>query len=191
MLDDGTLSSEEAQEYQRDLGLRINHIGPSLPGQVLRLDLYRLVCYFQASAYLANLSDGGDFCPWQGLRDEFQDSEIMRILLQAAVAVRFIGAGHADNKRAQKDWLEESVGKLFKNVGDTAFQPLPLREACNKIIHAKNIVLDSNESGNPYEHFIKPHIFCYDDFEQKTGWRAEIDLLSFVQFCDALAQQFS
>ena len=115
----------------------------------------------------------------------------MRILLQTAVAVRFIGAGHADNKRAQKDWLEDAVGNLFKKVDDTAFQPLPLREACNKIIHARNIVLDSNESGNPYAHFIKPRIFCYDDFEQKTGWRAEIDLLSFVQLCDALAQQFS
>lgn len=185
------MSSEEAQDYQRDLGLRINHIGLSLPGQVLRLDLYRLVCYFQTSEYLASLSDGGDFCPWQGLRDEFQDSEIMRILLQTAVAVRFIGAGHADNKRAQKDWLEDAVGKLFKKVDDTVFEPLALREACNKIIHAKNIVLDSNESGNPYEHFIKPRIFCYADFEQKTGWRAEIDLLSFVQLCDALAQQFS
>lgn len=115
----------------------------------------------------------------------------MRILLQTAVAVRFIGAGHADNKRGQKDWLEDAVGKLFKQVRDTAFQPLPLREACNKIIHAKNIVLDSNESGNPYEPFIRPRIFCYDDFEQKTGWRAEIDLLSFVELCDALAQQFS
>lgn len=191
MLDDGTLSSEEAKEYQRDIGLRINHIGLSLPGQVLRLDLYRLVCYFQTSEYLANISDGGDFCPWQGLRDEFQDSEIMRILLQTAVAVRFIGAGHADTKRAQKDWLEDSVGKLFKKVDDTAFQPLPLREACNKIIHARNIVLDSNESGNPYAHFIKPRIFCYDDFEQKTGWRAEIDLVTFVELCDAFAQQFS
>ena len=185
------MSSEEAQKYQRDLGLRINHIGLGLPGQVLRLDLYRLVCYFQTSEYLANLSDGRDFCTWQGLRDEFQDSEIMRILLQTAVAVRFIAAGHADNKRAQKDWLEDAVGKLFKKVGDTVSQPLPLREACNKIIHAKNIVLDSNASGNPYKHFIQPRIFCYEDFEQKTGWRAEIDLLSFVRLCDTLAQQFS
>ena len=191
MLDDGTLSSPEAQEFQRKLGLRINHLGLSLPGQLLRLDLYRLVCYFHSSEYLASLSDWGDFCPWQGLRDEFQDSEIMRILLQTAVAVRFIGAGQADEMRAQKDWLEDSVGKLYKRVGDSDFQPLPLREACNKIIHAKNIVLDSNESGNPYEHFIKPTIFCYDDFEQKTGWKVEIDLLPFVELCDALAQQFA
>ncbi len=132
-MDDGTLSSLEAKEQQRRIGLRWNHIGLSLPGQVLRLDPYRLVCYFQTSEYLASLSDGGDFCPWQGLRDEFQDSEIARILLQTAVAVRFIGAGHADEMRAQKDWLEDSVGKLYK-VGEADSQPLPLREACNKII---------------------------------------------------------
>src|SRR4051812_4713024 len=33
---------------------------------------------------------------WQGLRQECQDSEIMRILLQTAVAVRFFGKRHAD-----------------------------------------------------------------------------------------------
>jgi hypothetical protein len=60
-------------------------------------------------------------------------------------------------------------------------EPLPLREACNKIIHAKNIVLDSNGSGNPYERFIKPKIFCYEDFQQQTGWKAEIDVYPFVE----------
>jgi hypothetical protein len=189
-IDDGTLSSEEAQEKQRQLGLRWGHIGLSLPGQLLRLDLYRLVCYFQTSEYLANLSDGGDFCPWQGLRDEFQDSEIVRILLQTAVAVRFIGGGHADEMRAQKDWLEDSVGRLYKMVGDAASQPLPLREACNKIIHAKNIVLESNESRNPYKHFIKPTIFRFGDLRQQTGWKAEIDVFPFVELCNALALQF-
>jgi hypothetical protein len=191
MLDDGKLSPEESQEKLRQLGLRLEHMGLSLPGQVLRLDLYRLVSYFHTSEYFASLSDGGDFCPWQGLRDEFQDSEIMRILLQTAVAVRFIGSGHADQMRKQKDWLEGSVGKIYKRVNEADSEPLPLREACNKIIHAKNIVLESNGSGNPYTHFIKPRIFCYDDFEQKTGWKAEIELLPFVELCDAVAQQFA
>ena len=186
MSHDGSLS----ESNERDLALRIGHLGLHLPGQVLRLDLYRLVCYFQTSEYLANLSDGGDFCPWQGLR-EFQEPEIMRIVLQTAVAVRFIGAGHADELRARREWLEDAVGKLYKTVNNAAAEPLPLREACNKIIHARNIVLDSNESGNPYTHFIKPKIFCYDDFQQKTGWKAEIDVLPFVEVCDALMTQFS
>lgn len=190
-MDDGALLSEEEQVHQRNLGLRINHLGLSLPGQMVRLDLYRLVCYFHTSAHLADLSDGGDFCPWQGLRNEFENSEIIRILLQTAVAVRFIGAGHADEWRAQKDWLEDSVGKLYRKVGEAITEPLPLREACNKIIHAKNIVLDSNGSGDPYTRFIKPTIFCFDDFQQQKGWKAEIDLFSFVELCDALAQQFA
>jgi hypothetical protein len=87
MSDDGSI----LEGKQREIALRIEHLGLHFPGQVMRLDLYRLVCYFQTSEYLANLSDGGDFCPWQGLRDEFQESEIVRILLQTAVAVRFIG----------------------------------------------------------------------------------------------------
>ena len=106
MLDDATLPSEEAQEYQRDIGLRINHIG-------LRVFLarrfgsifYRLVCYFQTSEYLADLSDGGDFCPWQG----------------TAVAVRFIGAGphHYSTNSASKarPWPTNSaMGWMFRKL---------------------------------------------------------------------------
>lgn len=44
---------------------------------------------------------------------------------------------------------------------------------------------------DPYTHFIKPTIFCFDDFEQQKGLKAEIDLLPFVELCDALAQQFA
>jgi hypothetical protein len=82
-----------SESEQRELRLRLEHLGPRLPAQVLRLDLYRLVCYFHTSEHFADLSDWGDGCPWQGLRDEFQDAEIMRILLQTAVAVRFAGGG--------------------------------------------------------------------------------------------------
>jgi hypothetical protein len=176
---------------RREIGLRVNHLGLSLPGQVLRLDLYRLICYFQTSKYLARLSDMGDFCPWQGLRDEFQDAEIIRILLQTAVAVRFTGFGHADPLRSHREILEESVGELCKSVNVKTSEPLVLREACNKIVHAKNIVLDSNKSGNPYEHYLKPRIFCYEDFQKRTGWKATIDLLSFVERSDALVVTFS
>jgi hypothetical protein len=129
---------EPPEEESRRLALRWFNLGRHIPGQVLRLDLYRLVCYFQASEYLASLSDD-DFSTWQGLRQDFQDSEIMRILLQMAVAIRFIGFGHADQMKGQRDVLEESVGLLFKSVTDSASEPLPLREACNKIIHAHNV----------------------------------------------------
>lgn len=183
----GTRWVKAAQE----IGLRIDHIGSLIPGQVLRLDLYRMACYFHSSEYLANLSDGGDYCPWQGLRDDFQAQEIIRILLQTAVAIRFIGFGHADAEYKQLKALESPVGRLFKKVSEALEEPLPLREACNMIIHAHSIILDSNGDGNPYRYFIKPRIFCYKDFEQKNEWKAEIDVEPFVELCNALAMQFS
>jgi hypothetical protein len=39
------------------------NVGTRLSGQLLRLDLYRLISYFQASEMLANLSNGDDFLP--------------------------------------------------------------------------------------------------------------------------------
>lgn len=127
----------------------------------------------------------------QGFRDEFQSSEIIRILLQTPVAIRFIGQRHADERQGEKEALEKDVVLLFKNIAKPEREPLPLREACNKVIHVKNVVPDSNGSHNPYTHFLKPRVFCYEDFRQKRGWKAEIHMLRFVEACDALAQLFA
>jgi hypothetical protein len=156
------------------------------------MDLYRLLCYFHSSEYLAGLSEWDDFCPWQSMREEFQDSEIIRILLQTAVAIRFIGSGQAVRDRVDLACINEPVvGRFFKDVTNPVASPLTLRDACNQLIHAKNITADSNGSGNPYQRFLKPMIICFEDFEQERGWKAEIDLLPFIQQCDALALEFS
>jgi len=171
--------------------LRWEHVGMRIPGEVIRLDLYRLICYFQTSEYLSNLTDMGDFCPWQSLRDDFEAAEIVRILLQTAVMIRFIAFGHADEQRSQKEAMDGEVGKLFVKSAESAQQPLSLREACNKIIHARNIVLDDNGGEHTYNTFIKPRVFCHENFEKKTGWRAELDVVRFVEICSQLATSFS
>jgi len=53
----GKLSRKES----REIGLRLEHAGLHLSGQVLRLDLYRLICYFHTSKHLAKLTDMEDF----------------------------------------------------------------------------------------------------------------------------------
>jgi len=183
-------NDERESAMPPSLGYRVDHLGLRLPGQVLRLDLYRLICYFHSSHYLATLSDGEDFCPWQALRFEFQDQEVMRILLQTAVAVRFTGCGHADPLRVDRAWLEDPVGRLYKSVRQEQSEPLSVRESCNKIIHARYIVPDNNGRRNPCERVIKPTVFCYEDAEQQTGWKAEIDLLLFAEAADGLFQLF-
>lgn len=188
---DETMTDDRGATDRREISLRVRHLGLRVLGQSLRLDLYRLVCYFQTSEYLASLADSLDFCPWIGMRDEFQDQEIMRILLQTAVAVRFIGGGHADAHRVDREWIEEPVGILYKAVNQIETVPLSLREACNKLIHSKNIVLDTNDEGGHYERFIKPTtISCYEDFQQQNGWKAQIELLPFVENADSLFQLY-
>ncbi len=189
MADDGRPSEEQ----QRKLGLRFNHIGLRFPGQVLRLDLYRLLCLLHASKPILEQWDEQDeFCPLLGLREEFENAEIIRILLQTAIAIRFIGFGHADTLRANVDALNEPVGDLYENRSAATPIPLPLREACNKIIHGKNIIPASNDGGHLYERHLSPTIItCFNDFDQQTGWKAEIDLHRFIKACDAVLQVFS
>lgn len=115
----------------------------------------------------------------------------MRILLQTAVAVRFIGFGHADEEREDKNALGVPVGELKRQAAKSASEPLCLREACNKIIHARNIVLDSNRDGNPYDEFIKPRVFCYEEFEKRVGWKATIQIVPFVEISSSILYSFA
>ena len=117
MADDGRPSEEQ----QRKLGLRFNHIGLRFPGQVLRLDLYRLLCLLHASKPILEQWDEQDeFCPLLGLREEFENAEIIRILLQTAIAIRFIGFGHAVYTVAdpRNKIIKEVARKLSADAGD-------------------------------------------------------------------------
>jgi hypothetical protein len=181
------MNNEEVNGFK----LRVDNASMRLPGQVLRLDLYRLISYFHASEMLANLSDGDDFCPWQSLRDEFETPEIIRILLQTAVSIRFMAQGNGDDTRSADKAEREEVGVLFKVAGGSVSHPLTLQEACNKIIHAKNIVLDTNGDGNPYREFLKPRVFCFEEFTKKSGWEAEVNVIQFVEAASSIASLFS
>ncbi len=166
-----------------DLSLRRHHLGINFSVDWLRLELYRLVCYLHGSEFLTGLSDGLDLSPFHAMRDEFQNTEVPRILLQVAVVVRYIGAGHADPSRAHRDLLDSTVGLLVPNLSKSDQRPLSLREACNKIIHAKNVSLDWYEK-DPIVSYVKPTVVTlYDDWEKKQGWKADLQVLPFVEAC--------
>ena len=179
------------QEEVNSFSLPSNNGNTRPSGQLLRLDLYRLISYFQASEMLAVLSTGEDFCPWQALRDEFEGPEIIRILLQTAASIRFIARANSDDDTRLEDRGErEEVGVVFKAIGKSETLPLTLKDACNKIIQAESIVLDTNGDADPYREFLKPRVLCFEQSAAISGWKAEVNIIQFVEVASSLASLF-
>lgn len=147
----------------------------------VRLDLYRLICYFEASRPLAELGAAqraSGECFIDSLPREFFEDEVSRILLQSAIVLRILD-GESEAEPEERDLF--ICGELKQN-SDTS--ELSLREACNKIIHAQKINFDesnlplesSEKEGQP---FLNPHVYLYGS-QGKKHWRASIRMRDFL-----------
>ena len=129
--------------------------------------------YFEASKPIAILSsENVDFYA-KGLFYEFMKDEISRILLECAIVLRVLD----DESEAEKEEKDPFVcGKIESNGKITE---LPLREACNKIIHGIKINFDIEEiRGCQY---LLPKVFIYGSY-RNTEWKASINIRKFVDY---------
>ncbi len=145
--------------------------------ETVLLELYRLVGLFLASKSFAALrtrypGEGHD--PIYKLQ-ECEEDEITRILLMLAITARVID----DREQHIYDLVGTNCGKLQKNTLDPDEVDLTLREACNKIIHAKKIRLDieEDERGQPY---LNPYIYIYGK-QADSEWKATLDVIAFAK----------
>jgi hypothetical protein len=149
---------------------------PSLhfdPGP-LALDLYRLLSSYLSDQRMMKL--GNDSSALSTLRDDYLYSETLRILISSAAGLHIA----ADQYGAAFDSLASmNCGVLWPQWPKRKQAPLPLREACNKIIHAKDMAGDVAKS---YLHtHVLPHVYLYGE---KTGgrWRAKLSIVDYAKF---------
>jgi hypothetical protein len=76
-------------------------------------------------------------------------------------------------------------------MGKAESFPLTLRDACNKIIQAEGIVFDTNGDADPYREFLRPRVLCFEQLAAKCGWKAEINIVQFVEAASSIASLFS
>lgn len=108
--------------------------------EVTQLDLYRLLNQFLASNSLSTKcdEDGGGLFHAMYTLDKFFEIEATRILLSSAVIARVM-----DDKNKDLNQYNTSCGVLIPDLNNPSdATDLQLREACNKIIHAKTIKYD-------------------------------------------------
>jgi hypothetical protein len=149
--------------------------------QAFRLDLYRLLSAFLSTAEYARLSRGIETERLSDLAIEFQEAEITRLLVTVAATVRVI----QDREGAPAKKFAGVCGHLFPDVGSKLKEPLSLREACNKIIHAKRFNFDAKplpvaDRGLPNPTYtLRPLLHLYGN-QRSTEWKAELNVLQFV-----------
>ncbi len=130
------------------------------------LELHRLLAIFLSSKGFAELRTGiGERWEPFGALQVCEDYEITRILLAVAITFRII-----DNRKRTYVPPMGSCGILVKNLNNPLIsEPLTVREACNKIIHADVIKgdLEDTEDGQVYSN---PILYIYGSLNT-VQWR--------------------
>lgn len=142
--------------------------------QVVFLDLYRLLATFLASKNFAELRDEHGLDPISELQEPEMD-EITRILISSAVTARIIDdrdSQYLSRKGTECGWLMEDLKDPDKKID------LSLREACNKIIHAKRIRTDLEKEN--YKYYFNPLIYFYGEYKGRD-WKACVDVIEYAK----------
>ena len=147
--------------------------GHNLSLKQIRLDIYRLLCHFEASKSIAEQSNKNNELNLKGLVFEFMEDEISRILLECAIVLRIM------DDESEADIEEKNPFSCGKLLFDNKVKDLSLREACNKIIHGTKINYDIEEI-NKYEYLL-PKVYIYG-YLRKEEWKVTIDIRRFVDY---------
>jgi hypothetical protein len=137
---------------------------------------YRLLTIFLASENIHNLCTGGCDSGADILVNEFEKTEIEHLMLQTAVLVRSVDTSALNGLLFHERW-NPTVGKLEEPIGDSP-KDLSLREACNKIIHVKEIKYEVVVTDDSWNRFLKPTVYLYGQHQQRS-WKATLDIKSF------------
>lgn len=159
-----------------DLRLSAWNEGLSISSEFLDHQLYLLGCIVHASAVFEQLDDKA----LRDLRQQFQESEISRLLLTVAVAVRNVMDQNPTRASYWLDGEDDSVGKLKtmggKKEGDSI---LNFREACNKLVHCLSINFDYKARKPRRGMAINPVVHLYGA-KGTQEWKATIDINKFI-----------
>lgn len=152
----------------------------------LRLDIFRLSCYFLASPRLeeiicqtAKRNEDTEIIenPLLDVESQFFSEEVGRILLQTAVFVRAV-LDEYESDHDQTPLLASGI--LLTEKGEN---PLSLREACNKIIHSQHVNYDHDPVDDPIcePGARNPIMYLYGSTQSGKQWKATLQILDFAQ----------
>jgi hypothetical protein len=153
----------------------------SLDLKPIRLDIYRLACHFEGSRPFSQTWEGLTAEMQQPLKDlerEFFCDEASRILLQSATILRML------DDESEADAGERNPFFCGTLRMDAEEEELSLREACNKIIHARKISFDRLPNEGQEGHF-GPFVYLYG-MRGRTAWKATLNIRQYLAYAGRL-----
>ena len=154
---------------------------PIVDMTTLRRDLYFVMSLLLADKKIAEIPDK---IIWT---KDFHESEVSKQLLWVATALR--GLLDFLNEKKAEVFNTQSCGEYWADFQNPNDQPLNFRQACNAIIHAKEILPykgSEKESTKPATYIDR--ITVRGKHRGKTT-RAQADIIQFVQIAHALINQ--
>jgi len=143
--------------------------------------LYTLLSLFFASPPIAALAVDEVGCPFRLMLDEHEESLVTQLLIETAVLIRMkddlFQQQHGISAAANKD----IVGTLRIPATAATDSPLHLREACNKIIHAKLINFDVIGRPHAHDRHLDPVVYLCGE-QRGAPWKAQLDIVKWVEF---------
>jgi len=152
--------------------------GYALDPARIRYDLYRLLASIYGSDRFPH--DGLDFenpSSLAHLAGEFEADELNHLLLTIAISVR-AAIERWQRKEGARPIADLVCGELRHSRGE---EPLGLREACNKVIHADRLNLDVDRQGDRIVR-TNPIFYLYGS-NRGEEWKARLDLEKFATVC--------
>jgi hypothetical protein len=158
------------------LGHRIDTI-------TLEREIYFLAVLFNASESLHKSDDNEDNDGIDRLRSHFETSEASRALVSVAVMLR----NQMDWMRdEQVDLLLTKEARIVGSYSKPKVRDLSFRDACNKIIHVRDIEFDIHQTTPSRSGFLRPLVKLSGEF-QGEEWTVKIDINRFIRVAYALS----
>jgi hypothetical protein len=147
--------------------------------------IYVVIAGFYSSPSLREAAGDEAWDSILGLLDNNEEQVLQERLLYIAVRLRILddqfSAEDPDYTKESRSW---HVGWIVRKGKKR--EPLILREACNKIIHARLFNWCRTERFKTRKTGLLPHVFLYGK-QDKTGWRCRLNILDFARHAYAVA----
>ncbi|GAC1446631.1 MAG: hypothetical protein NVSMB56_07150 [Pyrinomonadaceae bacterium] len=150
--------------------------GMNVRWDVALKEIYYLLNIFYGSKSFDNLDE---LCQ-KFLRQEFQETEVNRILLTLAITIRNIWDFNPSSVETNLEGADMEVGQLIANLKQPKItKVLEFREALNKIVHCTSINYEYSSAPAKVGDALLPVVHLYGE-KGKLEWRASLDV---VKFC--------
>lgn len=151
-----------------------------LPSDDIRRALYALLSGFYASPKLHEIAEARFFSEMKGLLDDTEEDTLQEKMISVAIRLRILddyalGKKEPSYQIAAKKWI---VGSLDDRKGKR--EPLTLREACNKIIHAELFNWRRYGDSRSDVHGLAPQVIVHGS-RGTHRWRCRIEVDQFVE----------